>query len=469
MQPEIEVVLEGDVENVGPFFLDLGEDQWFDRKSARIKATDLADALVAFANAEGGTIVIGLHNNVVEGIDAMAGKENEWRQAAIDFTVPTVRVSSRRIECVRADGTPDHLFAIDIPSSDGVHATHRDDVFLRVGDETRRLTFAQRRELEFDKGQSTYETTPVAGSSWGDLDGELVEEWAHGVGHADPKRLLAARGLIARDSQLTVGGVLLLGELPQAAFPSAHVRVLRYRGTARGTGRRQQLLLDQRVEGPLPLQIRMAQTVVAANVPTRRALDEAGRFTEVGAIPRDAWLEGLVNAVTHRSYSQAGDHIRVEIFDDRIEIESPGRFPGIVDLGEPEAATRFARNPRIARVLADFDLVQELGEGIRRIFEEMRLAGLTRPVYHQSAGSVRLTLSTEPVDRALENRLSDSGRDLVRAIRERQRASTGDLAELVSHSRPVVIRDLKVLEEARVIEWVGTNPKDPRAYWRLAR
>ncbi len=87
----------------------------------------------------------------------------------------------------------------------------------------------------------------------------------------------------------------------------------------------------------------------------------------------------MVNAVVHRSYSLSGDHIRVEIFDDRIEVQSPGRFPGIADAGDPLKVTRFARNPRIARVCADLRFGQELGEGIRRMFEEMRLAGSRRP------------------------------------------------------------------------------------------
>jgi len=193
----------------------------------------------------------------------------------------------------------------------------------------------------------------------------------------------------------------------------------------------------------------------------------ADHFTDVGAVPRDAWLEGLVNAVVHRSYSLVGDHIRVEVFDDRVEITSPGRFPGIVDVAEPAEISRFARNPRIARFLADLDFGQELGEGIRRMFEEMRLAGLGEPSYHQTAGSVRLTLSAEPVDRALEDRLSSRGRELVRAIREAGRLSTGELVKLTGRSRPVVLRDLQALRDGGVIEWVGNSPKDPRAFWRI--
>ena len=79
-------------------------------------------------------------------------------------------------------------------------------------------------------------------------------------------------------------------------------------------------------------------------------LGTRGRFTRSTIIPEFAWLEAIVNAVTHRSYSIGGDHIRVEIFDDRIEIGSPGRLPGLVRIDNLRS-TRFARNPRIARAL----------------------------------------------------------------------------------------------------------------------
>ena len=174
-----------------------------------------------------------------------------------------------------------------------------------------------------------------------------------------------------------------------------------------------------------------------------------------------------MNAVVHRSYSMLGDHIRFEIFDDRVEVESPGRFPGLVDPTDPLGITRFARNPRIARVCADLQFGQELGEGIRRIFEEMRLAGLADPEYRQTSGSVRLTLLSAAVDRELESRLPSGGRDLVRLIRETERASTGDLTSATGLSRPVVIERLRELARLGLIEWVGKSPRDPRAYWRL--
>ena len=307
---------------------------------------------------------------------------------------------------------------LDVETSSPVHTNVKDEVFLRVGDENRRLTFALRQELLYDKGQSTYESTAVAGAELADLDDDLVQSYANAVKHPDRSRLLSARGLLGRSGELTVAAVLLFAREPQQWFPEASVRVLRYRGTKRGSGARQQLRHDRRIDGPIPVQLGQARAEILDQLPTRQALGRGGRFEKVGLVPHDAWLEAVVNAVVHRSYSVSGDHIRVEIFDDRVEVESPGRFPGIANTADPLHATRFARNPRIARVCADLAFGQELGEGIRRMFEEMRLAGLADPQYVQTSGSVRLTLSSTPVDRELESRLPPGSRELVRVIRE---------------------------------------------------
>ena len=94
---------------------------------------------------------------------------------------------------------------------------------------------------------------------------------------------------------------------------------------------------DHRVEGSLQHQIREAAEIMTRLMPKWRQLAQSGLFEPTHRIPQAAWLEGLANAVTHRSYSMMGDHIRVEIFPNRLEIYSPGRFPGITDPTKPSA------------------------------------------------------------------------------------------------------------------------------------
>jgi ATP-dependent DNA helicase RecG len=462
----VEQALRKSPPEVGNALLGLKEDQWFERKSARIAARDLANHLIGMANADGGIIIVGLHNGVIEGTDNSPDRRNAQMQAHVDFVAPPLRAKSSLIPCVAPHGL-DHLLRIDVPTSDQVHASTKDEVYLRVGDETRRLTFQQRQELLFDKGQASYEARAVPGTGFDLLDEELLASYASSLRHPDPHRLMVARGLATREGELTVAGVLLFAEAPQALLPETFVRVLRYRGTERGAGASQQLIHDARFEGPIPDQLMRARDDIKEQQLVRRALLPSGVFGDVPLIPEDAWLEGLVNAVVHRSYSLAGDHIRVEIFSDRMEISSPGRFPGLVSLSDPIRATRFARNPRIARVAADLHFGQELGEGIRRIYVEMRQAGLMDPVYRQTSASVQLTLSAEPADRALEELLPPQAREITSALREAVRLSTGEIAEMLGLSRPVVLSRLNALRDLRLIEWVGKSPRDPRAYWTL--
>lgn len=462
----VEQALRLPADDVGQIIVMLNEDQWFDRKSSRIKARELANVLIGFGNAEGGTVVVGLSKQQVEGTDASPKRRNEQIQAVHDFTVPPVRATNRLVDCVNVDGDPDHLLVFDIEPTDQVHANNKDEVFLRVGDENRKLTFAQRQELIFDKGQASFESKVVNGANVADLDETLLREYCDKAGASDPGNLLIARGL-ADGEFATVAGCLLFHEQPQQFFPEAYVRVVRYQGIARGSGARQQITHDQRFDGNIPSQLLNARSAIDTWQPTRRALVSGGRFGPVALVPDDAWLEGLVNAVVHRSYSLSGDHIRVEIFDDRLEITSPGRFPGLVSLSQPIDATRFARNPRIARVCADLNFGQELGEGIRRMFDEMRNAGLHDPDYRQTSANVRVVLSADPMNQQLDQQLTENARLIVGALRDGGRLSTGEVAEVLGVTPPTAARRLKDLEKSGLVIWVGKSPKDPRAYWAL--
>ncbi|MGL5810981.1 MAG: ATP-binding protein [Nocardioides sp.] len=442
----------------------LPEDQWFERKAGRISARDLAVPLVAMANAEGGYLVVGIHDGTIDGI--APPHLNALRQTAQDFTSPVVRCTATEFTT-----TDDRVvLVLRIDPGDRVHETTKGDVYLRVGDESRRLGYAQRRELEYDRGSAPFDGTTVE-AELKDLDAHLVTDYQQSIGARTPDGMLAARDLLARDGRLTVAGWLLFSERPQSLLPSAVVRVLRYADTERGTGATMSLYEggDVRCEGSIPTQITRAAQVIEEWVPRVQALAPSGRFEPRPIIPRDVWLEGLVNAVLHRSYSMAGDHVRVEIFPNRIEIENPGRFPGLADPTKPLSISRYARNPRIVRVCSDMGIARELGEGIKRIFGEMRKLGLTDPIYSQTTGSVRLVLSSaDALPEHVRANLPKAARRLLDTLRlEGRPLSTGQIAELVGITRPTASRHLQSLRKLGLVAWEGQGPKDPRASWTL--
>ena len=470
---QVDAALAADRSDVGRRLLALPEDQWFDRKSIRVRAQDLDRPLTAFANAEGGVIVIGLSDGRVEGIRSHASKQNAIRQAALDFTVPPVRAHVEQVGCINDAGEVDALLVIRVDPGEVVHETRAGDVYLRVGDESRKLGFAARQELEFDKGQGQYDGRPVPDVRIADLDRKLVQNYRSRVGASSDLKLFRARSLLTPKDELTNAGYLLFAPRPQDRFPEAHIRVIRFLTSERGTGARLGVEegSDIRIEGPIPRAIQEADRVISSLIPKRRALAESGLFEARPIVPREAWLEGVVNAAIHRSYSLSGDHIRVEIYPDRVEIESPGRFPGLANPALPLEIPRFARNPRIARVCADLRIGQELGEGIKRMFDEMRIVGLRDPAYRQTAGSVRLTLAALPRLPATQAaRLPKGSQQILDALRTAGVAGlgSGEVAEAAGLSRPAANARLKALREEGLIVWHGKSSKDPRARWTLA-
>lgn len=444
------------------------ESQWFERKSGRIRPRDLAVPLVAMANAEGGTVAVGLSEGAADPVSPE--RANELRQAASDFTEPVVRVRTVELP-VPESGEGRVVLLITVAPGSRVHQTTAGDCYLRVGDESRKLGFVERQELEYDRGNSSFDGSGVDAVP-ADLDPAQVGVYQELIGSSSPERALAARDLVAERGRVTVAAWLLFAERPQRLFPSAHVRVLQYADVERGVGASMSLLdeRDVRCEGSIPRQIDEAARIVDGWMPKVRALAASGRFEPRQIVPREAWLEGLVNAVLHRSYSMAGDHIRVEIFPDRVEISNPGRFPGHADPNEPKTLIRSARNPRIARVCADLGSARELGEGVIRIFQAMRSAGLAPPVYQQFSTAVRLVLSAA---RAVPDEtvvtLGSGARkvlDLMRSAGAPLR--TGDVETLAGIARPTALRHLRALRDAGLIRWEGESARDPQARWRLA-
>lgn len=445
------------------------EGQWLERKGPRVRARALADLLVGFANAEGGLICIGIEEGRIEGVDHADKLLNDWRQAAVDFTVPPVRHSFEMIACTNRHGQVDHLAVVEVEASDRVHETSSGDTFLRIGDENRKLGPFMAQELRYDKGESTFDGRAQPGATVADLDEERVRAYLAAI-HATDRSdaALRARGLLIDDKGTgvpTPAGLLVLGGDAGTFFPEAYVRLLRYRGSTRETGARSNIIQDIRLAGPIPNQIDAARKRLRRWLPSSIRLGRHGRFGRQTYVPEPAWLEAIVNATIHRSYASGGDHIRVELFDDRIEIESPGRLPGLVRIDNIRH-TRFARNPRIARAVADLGFGRELGEGVNRMYEEMGRVGLPEPVFVQTSASVRVTFLADPTSARILAALPRGSERFVEHLNRTGRVTTKEAIELLGVSRPTAIRHLQHLVDAGLLEAVRRSPNDPRGYWR---
>lgn len=371
------------------------EGQLLARKSARIGPRELANLLIAFANADGGVVLLGVEDGAIEGFGSYQGKVESLLPSALSLCNPAVRVQPRWIACTNRRSQEDRLLAVEVQPGERVHANTRDEVYLREGDRIRKLSFEERLQLVYDRGEASYELTEVEQVGLDDLDADLLSQYTDKLDTSlEPEELLLARGLARRqDGQLRLNcaGVLLFAEYPAAFLPRPGVRLLRYEGSSPQTGTRMNLVKDVTLELPLPRLIEEAQRAIGSQLRDFTRLGPRGLFETVPEYPPFAWQEALVNAVCHRAYSITGSQVEVRLFDDRMEVESPGRLPGLVRLANLRQS-HYSRNPRIARVLTEFGFVRELGEGIDRMIDEMSAFGLQEPEFQEMGYSVMVTL-----------------------------------------------------------------------------
>lgn len=386
------------------------ENRYFDRKSAKIRVADLAPLISAFANADGGTIVIGISDKkrTLEGIDSVGeDRINEFINAPKDCCKPMPDYKEEILQIINTEGKADRLLLLHITGCpDRVIRTVNDATWLRIGDRTKEMLGENLRNLEYSKNARHFENELNQDATIMDLDQELLAEYQKKVNAEDisVQQLLRARGFARNHNgkeYLTNGAVLLFAENIRQFYPNCRVRFLRYDGTFAGVGTHINIIQDVNIEYPILRILDKARNYIRTQLRNFTMLNvQTGRFDVVPEYPEFAWVEGIVNAVTHRRYDMSGSFIKVSMYDDRLEIESPGRFPDVVTV-ENIKETRFSRNPAISRVLTEFGWVRELNEGVKRIYSDMEDFFLDPPVYTETDQSVRLVLKNNIVMRSM--------------------------------------------------------------------
>lgn len=376
------------------------ENQLFDRKSAKIESTAIATPIIAFANADGGLLAVGIENNgEITGIDDFTKNINEILRASLDFCRPSIIIETEIINCIDRQGRNNHLLLIRIPQSSELHANHRDEVFLRIGDKSKKLTFDERLQLMYAKGTRYYENEPVYGSSIDDIDMDVVADYCTKIGYGkSPKEFISQNKKfivnINGRKEMSGAAILLFGKNPQLFFERARVRFIRYEGTEARVGTAMNVVKDKIFEGRILDLVEKTIEFVRSQIKEHTYLGPDAKFITEPEYPEFVWKELIVNAVAHRDYSIKGTDIQIKMFDDHITVESPGTLPGIVRLNNMRE-THFSRNPKIAEFLHEYKYVREFGEGIDRMYLEMEQAGLPEPQYQTQAFMLHATIKNK--------------------------------------------------------------------------
>ncbi|MBQ9886478.1 MAG: putative DNA binding domain-containing protein [Lachnospiraceae bacterium] len=381
------------------------EKQIFDRKSINIKAVDLSDTICAFANADGGTIAIGISDKTrrVEGVDYHLEQLNEILRAPIDYCNPSVPVNTELIECTNHEGKEDHVLLMHIEASPLFHVNQADEAFVRVGDKSKKLNFEDRMTMMYAKGVRYYEDEPVADATMDDLELDFVREYCRKIGYSkSPESYLREnkKFVTMKDNkeQVSVAAILLFGKKPQDFFPRAFIRFIRYDGTEALVGKDMNVVKDVIFDGRILEQVEKAVEFIKIQMKEKTYLGHDGIFVTEEEYSEFVRTEIVVNAATHRDYGIKGTDIQIKMFDDRLEVDSPGTFAGMVKK-ENIRFTHFSRNPKIAAFLKDYGYVKEFGEGVERMCKELEAAGLPDPVFNNSTFILKTTIMSSSYKR----------------------------------------------------------------------
>ena len=385
--------------------LAMDEKQIFERKSIMINPKDLSATLCAFANADGGTVAIGISDKErrIEGVDRYPEQLNDIQRTPIDFCNPTIPVKTELVDCINSAGKPDHVFLMHIEASPVLHANQSDEAFVRVGDKSRKLDFNDRLAMMYAKGVRYYEDEPVADATMDNIDLNFVHEYCLRIGYRkspeeylrENKNFITVKN--GRD-QVSTAAILLFGKNPQQFFPRAYIRFIRYDGTEAQVGKDMNVIKDVIFEGRILDQVRQAVDYIKTQMKEKTYLGHDGIFITEEEYGEFVRTEIVVNAATHRDYGIKGTDIQIKMFDDRLEVDSPGTFAGMVKK-ENIRYTHFSRNPKIAAFLKDYGYVKEYGEGVDRMCLELEAIGLPDPRFNNDTFILKTTVRSASIGR----------------------------------------------------------------------
>ncbi len=378
------------------------EGQFSDVKGAGISPSKLSHTVSAFANTDGGDLYVGITEHLLGGnvkkrewagfpdVEAANGLIQSFEQRfplGKDFQYDFMR-------CLSRHGVVLH---VQISRTQGIIKAADGKAYMRRGAQNLpQETPEELRRLEFAKGVASFEGHPVPAPKELIIESPITGEYLkHVVPNAEAGPWLRKQCLIMNDMP-TVAGLLLFAEEPQAQIPKrCGIKVYRY-GTQKAEGFREVLaFIPMTVEGCLYTQIKEAVRVTTKEAEDIPRLGAEG--LEPIKYPPETLHEILTNAVIHRDYSIADD-IHVRIFDNRIEVQSPGRLPAHITPANI-LKERFARNGAIVRLLNKFPDPpnKDVGEGLNTAFEKMHQLGLKEPKIEERDSDVLVTIRHEPL------------------------------------------------------------------------
>jgi len=377
-------------------FLETQEWQCFECKRAAVQPAKALETVVAFANTEGGFLIIGLEDpekakNSKRFIGIREDPDNVSEFLKLiekEITPPLQLWTGFYLEITNIHREKDKLLVVRIRKSNNIHSLKRGDTFIRKGRQNVKLTAEEIIRLKYEKGSLKFEDEVSKIDNLEELDRNLLNRYKQDTQSQEETdwQFLKDNALAIKQKNkflLTNAALLLFAKNPTVALErKCGIKISRYYGTKPSyTGHPNFAHRPISIEGSLISQIQQTIEYFRNTVKNSPPKLIGASFKPSLLIPEWVFQEAVTNAVIHRDYSIQND-IQIRFFDDRIEIENPGTYPGHITVANIRTE-RFARNPVILRTLNRFSEPPNLdiGEGVDRMFKIMKESNLYEPLY----------------------------------------------------------------------------------------
>jgi ATP-dependent DNA helicase RecG len=368
----------------------LDEGHFSDLKAIAVSTKKLGRTVSAFANAAGGELYVGIGETELLGVKVWTWHGFRDQEAAnghlqsLEALFPLgAEYSYDFLSCPGSMGLVLHITVQRTPQ---IARAHNKKVFVRRGAQNIEVKGAEAlRRLELDKGIISYEKQPVNVDLAVLTESDKLADFIKQVVPMQTPPVFVRKQALARNKQPVVAGILLFAEEPQAALPKSGVKLFRYKTAGQPT--RETLVGEpEAIEGTTYDVIYGAVKKTVAMVEGIQRLGPKG-FEPV-VYPDEALHEIVTNAILHRDYSIATD-VQIRVFENRIEVESPGRLPGHVTTRNI-LKSQFSRNGVLVRLIHKFQPPpnKDVGEGLNTAFDAMKKSRLKPPVIRETENSV---------------------------------------------------------------------------------
>lgn len=331
--------------------------------------TDVGRTLFAFANADGGELLVGVEDDgTITGIPHDAAVVSALLAADRSYVHCDTPLPATRKRAVRIEGYTVAYFSVS-KGTQYIHLTSDGRCLRRVDRESLPYSSERIAADRLEDQSRTWDREPAHGATIDDLDLDLVQsvasQIAYGISVEKCLQYLDLAEFTPEGMRLKRAAALLFAKDVRRWHPGCFVRVMTVQGKEKRSGEGYNIRKDEVVSGNLLRLVDSSWERLTHSLSTQTQLTESARFQTTLMFPQIAVREALMNAIVHRNYAIQGRGIEVTIYQDRMEILSPGMLLSTISLEDIKSlkGVHESRNPLIARVLREVGLIREMGEG----------------------------------------------------------------------------------------------------------